>query len=311
MDREFEQLIWNAAVEADCRRLVRMAIEEDLSGGQDWTTVSLVPAERRGAADVVARQAGIVAGMPALVAAVDELEFDLSVALQAEDATAVEAGTVLATLSGSVRDLLTAERTLLNLLGRLMGIATRTARFVQLASGSSARLYDTRKTTPGWRRLEKYAVRCGGGCNHRLGLADAVLIKDNHLAQAAEAGGAACDPAAAVQRAREFLSGPEGARAGAPADPIIEIEVDSLEQLADVLPAAPDIVLLDNMSLDQLSQAVAMRNDQAPGVQLEASGGIREDTLREIAATGVDRISVGGLTHSAIALDVALDWRAG
>lgn len=309
MDRDFEQLSWNATVEADCRRLVRLAMEEDLAGGQDWTTVALVPLERRGAADIVAREPGVAAGMPALIAAIDELEFELTAALQVEDGVAVVAGDALATLSGTVRDLLTIERTLLNVLGRLMGVATRTARFVQLAADSKARIYDTRKTTPGWRRLEKYAVRCGGGCNHRLGLFDAVLIKDNHLAQAAEAGAGALDPPTAVRRAREFMSGPEGARAGAPAEPIVEVEVDSLEQLASVLPAAPDMVLLDNMSLDQLRQAVAMRDRHAPGILLEASGGVREDTVREIAATGVDRISVGGLTHSAVALDVALDWR--
>ena len=311
MDRDFEQLCWNAAVEADCRRLVRLALEEDLADGQDWTTVATTPAERRGAADVVAREAGVAAGMPALVAAVDESGFDLTIALHVEDGAVVEAGARLATLSGSVRDLLTLERTLLNLLGRLMGVATRAARFVELTAGTQARLYDTRKTTPGWRRLEKYAVRCGGAHNHRQGLHDAVLIKDNHLAQASEAAGAAIDPATAVRQVRSFLGGPEGARAGAPAEPIIEIEVDSLGQLASVLPATPDIVLLDNMTPDELRTAVALRDEQAPNVELEASGGIRAETLREIAATGVDRISVGGLTHAAVALDVALDWHPG
>ena len=311
MNRDFEQLDWNDAVAADCRRLVRMALEEDLAGQRDLTTAALTPAERRGAADVVAREPGIVAGMPLLPIVVAEAGFGLSIEHFVHDGDVVEGGAILATIRGLAAEILTAERTILNLLGHMMGVATRTGLFVAEIAGTKARLYDTRKTTPGWRRLEKYAVRCGGGFNHRLGLYDAVLIKDNHLALAAEATKGRFGPGDAVRQAREFLQGVMGANAGAPAEAIVEVEVDSLEQLRKALPAGPDIVLLDNMSLEELCDAVRLRNEAAPGVELEASGGVRLDTVREIAATGVDRISVGGLTHSAVALDVALDWRTG
>jgi nicotinate-nucleotide pyrophosphorylase (carboxylating) len=191
----------------------------------------------------------------------------------------------------------------LNLLGRLSGIATLTREFVRRVEGTKARIYDTRKTTPGWRRLEKYAVRCGGGHNHRTGLFDAILIKDNHLAFAA---GSDLSPAVAVRAAREFVRQMDAEHLDK--GMLIEIEVDRLEQLGDVLAAAPDIVLLDNMATDQLRTAVAQRNEIAPGVELEASGGVSLDTVREIALTGVDRISAGSLTHSARCLDLALDW---
>jgi nicotinate-nucleotide pyrophosphorylase (carboxylating) len=197
---------------------------------------------------------------------------------------------------------------LLNLLGRLMGIATLAARYVAEVEGTGARIYDARKTTPGWRRLEKYAVRCGGACNHRTGLFDGVLIKDNHLAQ--EHGRGDYDPAvaaASVTRAREFLR----QRGDQAAQLLVEIEVDTLEQLAAVLPAGPDIVLVDNMSPVELRRARALRDELAPQVELEASGGISLETIREVATTGVDRISVGGLTHSARSLDVGLDWANG
>jgi nicotinate-nucleotide pyrophosphorylase (carboxylating) len=175
-----------------------------------------------------------------------------------------------------------------------------TARYVEAIRGTRARIYDTRKTTPGWRRLEKYAVRCGGGCNHRTGLFDAVLIKDNHLALAG------LTAAEAVRRARTFLA--ELKHEGASEDMIIEVEVDTLEQLDEVLPVRPDIVLLDNMTPDQLRRAVALRDASGAEVELEASGGVDLETVRGIAETGIERISVGGLTHSAVALDVGLDW---
>ena len=219
-----------------------------------------------------------------------------------EDGDVVTAGQCLAELRGDVRDLLTAERLLLNFIGRLSGIASLTRTYVDAVQGTTARIYDTRKTTPGWRRLEKYAVRCGGGQNHRTGLFDAVLIKDNHLALAGVL------PGEAVRRARQFLKDTLPADLHAESM-IVEIEVDTLEQLDDALPASPDIVLLDNMSLDQLCEAVAKRNTVNPSVQLEASGGVTLKTVRGIAETGVDRISVGALTHSAVSLDVGLDWR--
>jgi nicotinate-nucleotide pyrophosphorylase (carboxylating) len=284
--------------------LVRLALAEDLNGQQDWTTVSLVPANRQGRADIVARDSGITAGMPAIEIVIAEAQTRLDVTTFVEDGQSFAAKTKLATLAGNVRDLLTVERTLLNLLGRLMGIATLTGRYVREVEGTKARVYDTRKTTPGWRRLEKYAVHCGGGQNHRSGLFDAVLIKDNHLAQRAGSTiGSPADAAAAVVEARQFL---ESQKLAMP----IEVEVDSLEQLAAVLPVKPDIVLLDNMPPSALREAVALRDKIAPQVELEASGGVHLDTIREIASTGVDRISVGALTHSARVLDIGLDWEA-
>jgi nicotinate-nucleotide pyrophosphorylase (carboxylating) len=189
-----------------------------------------------------------------------------------------------------------------------MGIATLADRYVACVAGTQARIYDTRKTTPGWRRLEKYAVRCGGAFNHRLGLYDGVLIKDNHLAQSAEAGQTPGEVAAhAVRRCRQFLA-ELAATEAARSDLILEVEVDSMEQLAAVLPERPDIVLLDNMNVEQLRACVALRDATAQGVELEASGGVTLETLADIAATGVDRISVGALTHGASSLDVGLDW---
>jgi nicotinate-nucleotide pyrophosphorylase (carboxylating) len=309
MPKEFPQIEWDELLIDDCRQLVRLAVREDLDRQHDWTTLALVPESVRGAAEIVARQPGVAAGLAAAELAAEEMNLDAGWQTLTADGQAFERGAVLARLEGSARDLLTAERLLLNLIGRLTGIATLTRRYVDAVSGLPARIYDTRKTTPGWRRLEKYAVRCGGGMNHRLGLFEAVLIKDNHLALGARASdGARFTPAESVAIARRFI------REMLADDPraeqmIVEVEVDSLEQLAETLPVAPDIILLDNMTVEQLGQAVAMRNAVHPGVELEASGGINLDTVRRIAETGVDRISVGALTHSAISLDVGLDWR--
>jgi nicotinate-nucleotide pyrophosphorylase (carboxylating) len=192
---------------------------------------------------------------------------------------------------------------ILNLLGRLSGIATATRQLVDAAAGTPCQVYDTRKTVPGWRLLDKYATRAGGGQNHRLGLYDAILIKDNHLAALAAAGVA---PADAVRRARSFLDQafpPERAAAM-----VVEIEIDGITQLEPVLAAGPDVVLLDNMQPDELAGCVALRNARAPGVILEASGGIRPETVAAIARTGVDRVSTGWPTHNAPWLDIALDW---
>ena len=196
---------------------------------------------------------------------------------------------------------------LLNMLGRLSGVATLTRRYVDAVAGTGARIFDTRKTTPGWRRLEKLAVRAGGGWNHRLGLFDGVLIKDNHLALGAAGNDGACfTPGEAVARARRFVEGMSADQSTG--GMMIEVEVDSLAQLDEVLPLSPDVVLLDNMTVDLLRLAVARRNAAKPAVQLEASGGVTLENVREIAGSGVDRISVGALTHSASWLDVALDW---
>jgi nicotinate-nucleotide pyrophosphorylase (carboxylating) len=305
--RDFQQVGWDDATVEDCRAIVRLAIREDLEREQDWTTLALVPQDREGSAEIMARQVGIVAGIPALELAIEEFAAALSLETLAVDGQPVAAGTCVARLTGSVRDLLTCERTLLNLLGRLMGVATLAHECVACTAGTACRVYDTRKTTPGWRRLEKYAVRCGGAHNHRTGLYDAILIKDNHLAQLAGVDRAPEAPALAVRQARQFLRDFPGERSAG--DLIIEVEVDSLEQLAAALSERPDIVLLDNMTVDQLAAAVALRNQSAAGVELEASGGVTLATLAKIAATGVDRVSVGALTHSARALDIALDFR--
>jgi nicotinate-nucleotide pyrophosphorylase (carboxylating) len=308
MPKEFSQHIWNAQLEDDARSLIRLAVREDLDRAYDWTTVALVPEAARGAAVVAARSPGVVAGIAIARLVIDELQLDVEWTSVLEDGAPVAGGGAIAEVAGSARDLLTGERILLNFIGRLSGIATLTRRYVDAIAGTSARIYDTRKTTPGWRRLEKYAVRCGGGTNHRTGLFDAVLIKDNHLALAAECADApAHTPSEAVVAARKFL------RATLPGDAreemIVEVEVDSLAQFDEVLPARPDIVLLDNMSLDELRAAVLRRAAAGSDILLEASGGVNLHTVRGIAETGVDRISVGALTHSATCLDIGLDWR--
>jgi nicotinate-nucleotide pyrophosphorylase (carboxylating) len=305
--KDFKPLVWDERLEADCRDLVRLAIREDLDRWYDWTTVSLVPEQATAVARVVARQDGVIAGLPAARLALAEFDADAQFESHIADGERVSRGTVVATITGNARTLLTAERTLLNFLGRLSGVATLTRKFADAIAGTKAGIYDTRKTTPGWRRLEKYAVRAGGGHNHRTGLFDAVLIKDNHLAFGASAEGKShYSPAEAVLRVREFLResplGVQGAKM------IIEVEVDSLDQLAAVLPVCPDIVLLDNMGPPLLAQAVAQRDAVAPSVELEASGGVNLDSVAAIAKSGVDRISAGALTHSAINFDVALDW---
>jgi nicotinate-nucleotide pyrophosphorylase (carboxylating) len=197
---------------------------------------------------------------------------------------------------GPLRSLLTGERTMLNFMTHLSGVATVTRQFVDAVQGTRAKILDTRKTFPGWRLLEKYAVRCGGGTNHRIGLYDGVLIKDNHIAAWSESSSIA----AAVETARQ----------SAPSGVSIEVEVDSIEQLKDAIHGHPDIVLLDNMDLDSLRASVAVRDRLAPKILLEASGGVTLATVTAIAQTGVERISVGALTHSAPALDLAFDWKS-
>lgn len=308
---EFEQTTWDTATIEASRKLVEWSITEDLCGGRDVTCEAIVPSGATGAARVVARQAGIVAGLPIVplvLTAVRGSGIGGAVEWQphAEDQQSVVAGQSLGRFEGNARGILAAERTLLNFMGHMSGIATGTRRYVDAVRGHASRIYDTRKTTPGWRRLEKYAVRCGGGYNHRLGLYAAVMIKDNHLALAADlASDLRHTPANAVRLAREFLRQSKSEKS----EPmLLEVELDGLEQFADVLAAGPDIVLLDNMPLQQLQEAVLMRNQINAHVQLEASGGINLQTVAAVAATGVDRISVGALTHSSPGWDVALDW---
>jgi len=283
--------------------LIAEAILEDLGQVGDITSTATIPSHARGGACLVARSPGVLAGL----AIVERLaaEFELGECWQPNlaDGDTLVRGSLIARLAGSMRSLLSMERTALNFLQRLSGIATLTARFVAAAAGTRAAIYDTRKTTPGWRALEKYAVRCGGGFNHRLGLYDAVLIKDNHLAWLQSAAGpGARDPIPAAIGA---------ARANTPRGTTIEIEVDSLEQLEIALGCAPDIILIDNFEPEQVAEAVRRRDARAPLVQLEASGGVNLATVEALARTGVDRISIGALTHSAPALDLAMDFEFG
>ncbi|MCU0710379.1 MAG: carboxylating nicotinate-nucleotide diphosphorylase [Pirellula sp.] len=289
----------------DLSQLVRLALREDLDRSMDITTMAIVPAGLRGSASLIARRPGIVAGIDLIEAMLQEMDVQIEWSQLVGDGQEVQAGQNLANLSGEARELLTCERTILNFVCRLSGIATLTRHYVDAVQGTKARVYDTRKTTPGWRRIEKYAVRCGGGHNHRLGLHDGILIKDNHLACRAVVEGKLLDPATAVQLARTFVAS-GGVKFDTP--PMIEIEIDRREQLESALSAAPDIVLLDNMSNAELSECVAIRDRTAPNVELEASGGVNLRTIAGIAGTGVDRISVGALTHSAPILDIGLDW---
>jgi nicotinate-nucleotide pyrophosphorylase (carboxylating) len=286
---------FSPAEAAACRQLVELALAEDLGASGDRTTLALIPAEQFATAALVARGVGVVAGLPA-VALVLERFGNLHLHPDTPDGSFVTSGRRIAVVSGPLRDILVAERTALNFLQRLSGIASLTRQYVDAVAGTQAKILDTRKTTPGWRLLEKYAVRMGGGTNHRVGLYDGILIKDNHIAGLG-------DPATAVRRAVELARAFPG-NAGLP----VEVEVDSLDQLQQVLPARPEIVLLDNMPPDLLRQAVALRDATAPQTLLEASGGVNLTTVRGIAESGVDRISVGALTHSAPALDIALDY---
>lgn len=267
--------------------VVRAALREDLGRAGDITTLTTIPAGRRARAAIGARKAGVIAGLPLAVAAMRMLDPAAEIAVTKGDGSRVAAGDVVATITADARALLSAERVALNFLGRLSGIATLTAAYVAAVAGTRARIVDTRKTTPGWRALEKYAVRCGGGVNHRFGLDDAVLIKDNHIAVA---GGVRPALRAAKAAVGHLVK--------------IEIEVDDLDQLAEVLDEGADVVLLDNMAPDRLRQAVAMVGGR---LITEASGGVHLDTVAAIAATGVDLISVGALTHSASVLDLGLD----
>lgn len=268
-------------------RRVRTALDEDVGPG-DVTTDAIIPAESAGRAVIRAKAAGILAGVDAARATFAMI--DRAVAYQGlADGAAIEPGTIVARIEGPARALLVGERTALNFLQRLSGVATLTSRFVDATAGTPARILDTRKTTPGLRMLEKAAVRAGGGDNHRVGLYDMVLIKENHIAVA---GG--IEPAI------------ERARAHAPADIEIEVEVRDLDELATALRLAPDRILLDNMSTVTMAEAVRLRDAAGVASKLEASGNMSLERVPEVAATGVDFISVGALTHSAPALDLSM-----
>ncbi len=267
---------------------VMRALAEDLGRAGDITSIATVPEETRGRAIVVARKAGVISGLPLVAETFRKLSSQIAIEPHARDGAAITAGTKLMTIAGDARAILGAERTALNFLGHLSGIATATAEFVRRIAHTRARVICTRKTTPGLRALEKYAVRCGGGYNHRFGLDDAMLIKDNHIAVA---GGIRAVLTGAKQAAGHLVK--------------IEIEVDSLGQLQEVLDTGlADVVLIDNFDLESMRRAVAM---VAGRLVIEASGGITLDSAAAIAETGVDYLSSGALTHSVQNLDIGLD----
>jgi nicotinate-nucleotide pyrophosphorylase (carboxylating) len=280
------------------RALIDAALQEDLGEAGDVTSNAMIPGGSHSRLAIVCRKPGVIAGLPIVQLVFDRMGVEVELTVERADGSIVEGGTTIAVLSGPTRGLLTGERTVLNFLTHLSGVATLTRQFVKAVAETRAVILDTRKTIPGWRVLQKYAVRCGGGTNHRMGLFDAVLIKDNHLAAWRDAAQEDGGLAAAIRHSRSLVR--PGMR--------IEIEVDTLAQLEDALAAAPEIVLLDNMSPAQLRAAVELRDRLSPATQLEASGGVTLETVREIAGTGVDRISIGALTHSAPALDIAFDW---
>ena len=271
--------------------LVRLAITEDLMGGVDVTSAATVPVTQRSVATFGARGDGVVAGLPVAAAVVDAVcgAAASDFAYLVDDGERVVPGTDVARVTAPTRLMLTAERSALNLLCHLSGVATLTRRWADALAGTRAVVRDTRKTMPGLRALEKYAVRVGGGANHRMGLSDAALVKDNHVMAA----GGVAEAFAAVRSLAATLP--------------VEIEVDSIEALAEALEAGADLVMLDNFDVAEMSAAVALRNEAAPGVLLEASGGLTLEVARRVGETGVDYIAVGELTHSAPVLDIGLD----
>ena len=272
--------------------LIRRALEED-GVDADVTTLATVPAQQRARASIITRQAGVIAGLAVAAATFREVDPEIAVTQEVEDGAMVPPGQVIATLNGPARSLLSAERTALNFLGHLSSIATLTAHSVQAIEGTQARILDTRKTTPGLRALEKEAVRLGGGHNHRAGLHDGVLIKDNHI----KAAGSITLAVKAARLATHHLLK-------------IEVECETLAEVQEALAARADVILLDNMDLERMRLAVHAIRSAAPGVLIEASGsiGASVEKLVAVAATGVDFISLGALTHSAPHFDVSLEF---
>ncbi len=297
MNLESPPQIEDYASASDLAGLIQQARDEDLGPDHvDVTSTLFIPEDLEAEATIVARQPGRLAGVALLPTVLQTYGVSIDTAIHCRDGSAISPDQPVATLTGFLRDILAVERVALNLITHLSGIATLTARYVEQVKGTRAGIYDTRKTLPGLRAVQKYAVACGGGGTHRMGLYDAVLLKDNHLAHV--------EPdqlCPAVNQAARL------ARTTYADLKFVMIEVDTLEQLKQVLPADIDLVLLDNMTNEQLSEAVTMRDNVAPDVELEASGGVSLETVHGIAQTGVDRISVGALTHSAPALDLGLD----
>jgi nicotinate-nucleotide pyrophosphorylase (carboxylating) len=284
----WEEGLFFPLTKKETKALIASALEED-DTKHDITTAATVLSDRRARCRIVARKKGVIAGLPLAAEAFTQLDKAVTIRIEHDDGARVRPDTSVMFLSGHARGLLSAERVALNFLQRLSGIATLTAQYVEAIKGTGAHILDTRKTTPGFRRLEKYAVRAGGGLNHRMNLSSNVLIKDNHLA-AAEG-----DIGIAVRRARDV----------APAGMKVEVECDTLDQVKRAIDAGADVILLDNMSLLEMREAVRQVEG---GAVVEASGGVTLETVRPIAETGVNWISVGALTHSAPALDLALDF---
>lgn len=269
---------------------VRAALQEDLGRAGDITTLATIPADAQARVVIASREEGVIAGMPLARSAFAAINPNISFETVIDDGGRVKPGSVVARIEGRARDVLSAERVALNYLGHMSGIATATAQFADKIAHTHAKVVCTRKTTPGLRAFEKYAVRCGGGANHRFGLDDAILIKDNHIAVVGSV-------AATIEAARDYIGHLVK----------IEVEVDTLDQLAEALPAKPDVVLLDNMDAATLKKAVAMVHKMNPATKTEASGGIKLDTIVEKAEAGVDYISTGWITHSSPVLDLGLD----
>ena len=340
MKRDFNQNDWDSIHEEDLKNLMRIAVSEDFGELGDLTSQALIPRGIQGRASFHVRKAGVIAGLVAVPTCISMIDPSLKWFSCCKDGDSLENGAKLGEFIGPVLSMMTAERLLLNLLGNLCGVATLTQQFVECVKGTGARIYDTRKTTLGWRRLEKYAVKCGGGMNHRTGLFDAILIKDNHLAFGALPGhvldsdhsddvenlkeNLSCvehrcglfSPGESVRRARIYLQQlfEEQTKLGNShvfpngQIPMIEIEIDTLDHFEDVLASQPDIILLDNMSPETMREAVQIRNRMKSETELEASGGITLEVVRKVAETGVERISVGSLTHSNLSLDIGMDW---
>ena len=371
--RDFQSITWCQAVEDDFRSILEQSIREDVESIGDLTSLALIPEYATGKASIVSRSDGIIAGIPTVPIITETVLPEIRWTPMVVDGQHISRGDKVGTIEGPARGLMQAERLILNFVARLSGIASTTQAYVRAVQGTRAKVYDTRKTTPGWRLLEKYAVQCGGGHNHRAGLYDAILIKDNHLALAAGRAGMQAleyNPAEAVRNVRAYLErqdalGPkppvlchgcvpssckmrasliaavaeitgsamlsaiiantpcyviEQARneeEQVPREPaqnfpakevIVEVEVDTLRQFESVLAADPDIIMLDNMSIADMQKAVKSKNARKPQIELEASGGINLTTIRDVALTGVDRISVGALTHSFNMFDLGLDW---
>ncbi|HTJ79154.1 MAG TPA: carboxylating nicotinate-nucleotide diphosphorylase [Rariglobus sp.] len=300
-DTLLKRLAWDDLDLAHLRRFIEAARDEDLAGlglrekpraTGDRSTASIATAPRQGSADLVAREPLTVCGLPLIPLILSVYGGNTTAQLRVKDGRALKKGDVIATLNGDPRTLLAAERVILNFLQRLSGIATQTRRYADALGEGRTRLLDTRKTTPGWRMLEKYAVACGGGWNHRLGLFDRVMLKDNHLALL----GSADDLAAAVTRAKKAAT-----------DLPVEVEVDRMDQIPPVLAAGADVILLDNFTPAQIKRAVALIGGRA---FTEASGGITLKTLPRFAGLGLDFVSTGALVHQSVWVDVGLDWRA-